>query len=136
GCSRSAAHHRGAAPWRICPADHLERRPSDRALPLRGAAPLERLGATSLIPTSGQGSTRGDGAPDSSAVPGETDLSKMLASLRIERRQDPVTVVHLVEPVALGAGVMAVIGEDDGTTAVVTVAEAERPGWPVDFRGA
>jgi uncharacterized protein len=69
-------------------------------------------------------------------VPGETDLSKMLASLRIERRREPVTVVHLAEPVALGAGVMAVIAEDEGTTAVVTVAEAERRGWPVEFRAA
>lgn len=69
-------------------------------------------------------------------MPGETDLSKMLASLRIERRQEPVTVVHLAEPVALGAGVMAVIEEDEGTTAVVTVTEAERRRWPGDFRAA
>jgi len=47
-----------------------------------------------------------------------------------------VTVVHLAEPVALGAGVMAVIEEDEGTTAVVSVTEAERRGWPVDFRAA
>jgi hypothetical protein len=79
---------------------------------------------------------RSDGAPDSWAVPGETDLSKMLASLRIERRQEPVTVVHLPEAVAMGAGVMAVIEEDEGTTAVVTVTEAERRGWPVGFRAA
>lgn len=77
-----------------------------------------------------------EGAPDSSSVPGETDLAKMLASLRIERRHEPVTVVHVVEPVALGAGVMAVIEEEEGTTAVVTVAEAERRGWPVGFRAA
>ncbi len=70
------------------------------------------------------------------AVPGETDLSKMLASLRIERREQPVTVVHLPEPVVLGAGVMAVVAEDEGTTAVVTVEEAERRGWSVDFRAA
>lgn len=31
---------------------------------------------------------------------------------------------------------MAVIQEDEGTTAVVTVTEAERRGWPVGFRAA
>lgn len=67
---------------------------------------------------------------------GETDLPKMLASLRIERRGEPVTVVHPPEPVVLGQGVMAVIEESEGTTAVVTITEAERRGWPVDFRAA
>ena len=42
---------------------------------------------------------------------GETNLSKMLASLRIERREHPVTVVHLPEPVGVGQGVMAVVEE-------------------------
>jgi uncharacterized protein len=69
-------------------------------------------------------------------VSGETDLSMMLASLRIERREHPVTVVHLPEPVGLGQGVMALIEEDEGTTAVVTLAEAERRGWPIGFRAA
>jgi uncharacterized protein len=69
-------------------------------------------------------------------VSGETDLSKMLASLRIERREHPVTVVCLPEPVGLGQGVMAVIEEAEGTTVVVTVAEAERRGWPIGFRAA
>jgi uncharacterized protein len=67
---------------------------------------------------------------------GETDLATMLASLRIERRQLPVTVVHLPSPVALGDGVLALITEDEGTTAVVTMAEAERRGWPFEFRAA
>jgi uncharacterized protein len=67
---------------------------------------------------------------------GETDLSAMLASLRIERREHPVTVVHLPEAVGLGGGVLAVIDEDEGTTAVVTIAEAERRSWPVGFRAA
>lgn len=31
---------------------------------------------------------------------------------------------------------MAVVAEDEGTTAVVTVEEAERRGWSVDFRAA
>lgn len=69
-------------------------------------------------------------------MPGETDLGKMLAALRIERREDPVTVVHLREPVALGDGVMALLTEDEGTTAVVTLDEAARRGWPVEFRAA
>lgn len=69
-------------------------------------------------------------------MPGETDLSMMLGSLRIERRADPVTVVHLPEPVGVGDGVMAVIQEAEGTTAVVTIAEAEHRGWPVEFRAA
>lgn len=64
---------------------------------------------------------------------GETDLSTMLSSLRVERRGAPVTVVHLASPVLLGDGVLAVISEAEGTTAVVSVAEAERRGWPVGF---
>ncbi len=67
---------------------------------------------------------------------GETDLATMLASLRIERREPPVTVVHLSNPVELGDGVLALIAEDEGTTAVVSIAEAERRGWPVEFRAA
>ncbi|QGG96789.1 ACT domain-containing protein [Actinomarinicola tropica] len=69
-------------------------------------------------------------------MPGETDLATMLAALRIERRAEPVTVVHLTEPVALDDGVLAVIQEGEGTTAVVTIAAAERRGWPVAFRAA
>ena len=57
----------------------------------------------------------------------------MLSSLRVERRGAPVTVVHLASPVLLGDGVLAVISEAEGTTAVVSVAEAERRGWPVGF---
>lgn len=67
---------------------------------------------------------------------GETDLATMLASLRIERCEPPVTVVHLSNPVELGEGVLAVLTEDEGTTAVVSIAEAERRGWPVEFRAA
>jgi uncharacterized protein len=69
-------------------------------------------------------------------VTAETDLAKMLASLRIQRRADPVTVVHVQGPVELGQGITALIAEDEGTTAVVSIAEAERRGWPVDFRAA
>lgn len=67
---------------------------------------------------------------------GETDLGRMLATLRIDRLAQPVTVVALDEPVPLGDGVLALITEVEGTTAVVTVDEAERRGWPVDFRAA
>lgn len=45
-------------------------------------------------------------------------------------------MVHLAEPVTLGDGVWAVVGEPEGTTAVVAVEAAERRGWPVGFRAA
>lgn len=64
---------------------------------------------------------------------GETDLAVMLASLRIERRDDPYTVVVAPEPVQLGGPVAALIDEGEGVTVVVTVAEAERRGWTVGF---
>ncbi|MFZ4517938.1 MAG: ACT domain-containing protein [Microthrixaceae bacterium] len=67
---------------------------------------------------------------------GETDLATMLATLRIRQQPEPVTFVHLPDPVDLGRGVLALISEDEGTTVVVSVAEAERRGWPVEFRGA
>ena len=65
---------------------------------------------------------------------GETDLGVILETMRIERRDDPYTVVALDLPVTLGDGVAAVIQEDEGVTAVVTISEAERRGWPVGFR--
>jgi hypothetical protein len=67
---------------------------------------------------------------------GETDLSTMLATLRIERRGESVTVVHLSDPVELGDGVLALLTEDEGTTAVASIAEAQRRGWSVEFRAA
>ena len=67
---------------------------------------------------------------------GETDLSRMLASLRIERRDEPVTVVTAPAPVGLGDGVGALVEEDEGTTVVVSISEAERRGWPIEFRAA
>lgn len=67
---------------------------------------------------------------------GETDLGRMLAALRVHRRAGEVTVVSLPAPVALGGGVAAVLEEDEGTTAVVSVGEAERRGWPVGFTAA
>ena len=40
------------------------------------------------------------------------------------------------EDVVLGNGVEAIIRETEGTTVVVSVAEATRRGWPVDFVAA
>lgn len=73
---------------------------------------------------------------DAAEPTGETDLSRMLASLQLVRRSEPVTVVHLPDPVPLGEGVVAVIAEDEGTTVVATVDTARRRGWPVGFTGA
>lgn len=67
---------------------------------------------------------------------GETDLSTILGSLELVPLQQPVTVVHLPDPVPLGHGVLAVITEAEGTTVVATVAEARRRGWSVGFTGA
>jgi len=69
-------------------------------------------------------------------VTGETDLAKMLASLRVLRRDDPVTVVTSPTPVELGPGIEAVIAEGEGQTVVVSLAEAERRNWPIEFRAA
>lgn len=69
-------------------------------------------------------------------MPGETDLATMLESLRITRREEPFTVVSLRSPIEVGDAIAALVTEDEGTTAVVTIAEAERRGWPVDFRAA
>lgn len=65
---------------------------------------------------------------------GETDLGRMLATMRIDRRDEPYTFVTLDRSVSLSDGVSAVLDEDEGVTAVVTIAEAERRGWPVGFR--
>jgi len=71
---------------------------------------------------------------------GETDVQKMLATLRVSRRTEPVTLVTLAADdaanLALGNGIEALISEAEGITAVVTVAEAERRGWPVSFVAA
>ncbi len=60
----------------------------------------------------------------------------MLSSLRIERRDPPMTLVSLPSPVGLGDGIEAVIAEAEGTTAVVSITEAERRGWPIEFVAA
>ncbi len=71
-----------------------------------------------------------------SATPGETDLITMLRSLTVSARPDVYTYVVLDEPVALGAGIDALITEHEGITAVVTVDAAQHHGWPVGYRAA
>lgn len=67
---------------------------------------------------------------------GETNLAKMLASLRIQRREEPVTLVTMATPVDFGPGIEATIEEREGTTVVVSLREAERRGWPIEFKAA
>ena len=64
------------------------------------------------------------------------DLATILASMRISRRPGTFTMVTLSEPVEVGPGIDAVINESEGQTVVVSVAEAERRGWPAGFRAA
>jgi hypothetical protein len=67
---------------------------------------------------------------------GETDLVKILATLTVLRRDEPVTMVTVPDAVRVGDGIYMVLAEDEGTTVVATVAEAQRRGWPTDFRAA
>lgn len=71
---------------------------------------------------------------------GETDLQKILATLTVSRRADPVTMLSLdtasLDPTTVGDGIEAVISEAEGITVVATVAEAERRGWPAEFVAA
>lgn len=67
---------------------------------------------------------------------GETDLAKILATLTVSRRPDPVTMVSIDTPLPLGDGIEAVLTEAEGTTVVTTLDEAERRGWPTDFKAA
>ena len=67
---------------------------------------------------------------------GETDLAKMLATLTVLGRDEPVTMVTVTDTVQVGDGIYVVLVEDEGTTVVATVAEAEHRGWPTDFRAA
>ncbi len=77
---------------------------------------------------------------------GETDLQKILATLTVSRRADPVTMLSLDRlsldpasadvPPTVGDGIEAVISEAEGITVVATVAEAERRGWSAEFVAA
>lgn len=53
--------------------------------------------------------------------------------MEVSRRPEPVTVVTIDGPVSLGDGIEVLIAEAEGTTVVVTVAEAERRDWPIGF---
>ncbi|MEM9656655.1 MAG: ACT domain-containing protein [Actinomycetota bacterium] len=63
-------------------------------------------------------------------------LADMLRNLSVSRRPGSWTIVSIGSPVPLSEVIAAVIIESEGATAVATVAEATRRGWPVDFRGA
>lgn len=74
-------------------------------------------------------------------MPGEIDLSTMLATLRASRHPEPVTVTTVTTVAAgpgiwLGDGVLAVIAEAEGVTVVAEVDRAQREGWGVDFVAA
>jgi hypothetical protein len=69
-------------------------------------------------------------------VSGETDLERILATLTVRRLDDPVTVVSVPGPVAMAEGVLAVVVEPEGTTAIVTTEAATARGWTVGFVGA
>lgn len=63
---------------------------------------------------------------------GETDLSRMLATLDVSRRPDTYTFVTGEWP-PLAPVAAATIGEDEGPTYVVTVEQARSVGAPVEF---
>ena len=65
-------------------------------------------------------------------APGETDLSKMLASLDVVRRTGVFTVVAVADPAAeLVASAHAAIREGELTTLVLTVDDARAAGLDV-----
>ncbi|MEO1056534.1 MAG: ACT domain-containing protein [Actinomycetota bacterium] len=65
-------------------------------------------------------------------APGETDLSAMLATLRVERRPDTYTFVAVDVPTpGLLAAAAAMVDEGELTTLVVPVDAAARAGLPV-----
>jgi len=71
------------------------------------------------------------------AAPGETDLDKMLASLRVERRPGVFAYVEVEVPTpGLLAAAHAMVTEGKTTTLVVPVATARRAGLAVDLEMA
>ena len=69
--------------------------------------------------------------------PGETDLDKMLATLRVERRPGVFTYAAVRAPAPeLLAAAHGVVTEDDLTTLVLPVEAAERAGLPVELEMA
>lgn len=68
------------------------------------------------------------------AVPGETDLDKMLASLQVERRPGVFTYVAVTDPTPeLRAAAHGMVIESGTTTLVLPVDTAELAGLPVDI---
>ena len=68
------------------------------------------------------------------AVPGETDLDKMLASLEVERRPGVYTYVAVPVPTpGLLAAAHAMVTEGETTTLVLPTEAARRAGLPVDI---
>ena len=66
---------------------------------------------------------------------GETDLTRLLATLDVERRPGRFTFVTGEWP-ALAEIAAATIAEQEGTTYVVVVEQAEAAGAPVEFEAA
>ncbi len=67
-------------------------------------------------------------------APGETDLDKMLASLRVDRRPGVFTYVAVPIPTpGLLAAAHGMVTEGELTTLVVPVEAAVRAGLPVDI---
>jgi len=71
------------------------------------------------------------------AAPGETDLDKMLASLRVERRPGVFTYVAVAVPTpGLLAAAHAMVTEGETTTLVLPQEAAQRAGFTVDLEMA
>ncbi len=71
------------------------------------------------------------------AAPGETDLDKMLASLRVERRPGVFTYVAVRVPTpGLLAAAHGMVTEGELTTLVLPVEAARRAGLPVELEVA
>ena len=64
----------------------------------------------------------------------------MLRNLSVGRRPGTWTMVSIGQgpdtPIGLSDEVAAVIAEAEGVTVISTVAEADRRGWPVEFKAA
>jgi hypothetical protein len=68
------------------------------------------------------------------AVPGETDLDKMLAALQVERRPGVFTYAAVAAPTPeLLAAAHGMVTEDEGITLILPIEAAELAGLPVDI---
>jgi hypothetical protein len=68
-------------------------------------------------------------------VAGETDLTRILATLDVVQRPERYTFVS-GDWRSLGRGAAATVVEEEGTTYVVTVDQATMAGAPVEFEAA